>query len=737
MTTAYLLSNRQRRSAGWLAGLLFAVAALLPLRAQPAPQWNDQLGGIYLPSRGTINALVIFAQFPDDSLDIDHPEWPVDQPPARLHTWVDSVWSTSPTPFSMTDYFDQMSLGAFRFIGKARFVTAPRTRQEYVALGKNRGDIHRELLARLDETMDFAEFDRWDPEGEFNHIERPDGIVDMVLVIWRNILDDIPDSETQDSVRSKLDFTWDIEDLGYGPALAVDGGARRIHMDYGMDGTTPKGSGLTLRKPPTRNEFLSVMKTSIHEVAHYLVGWNEYHCGFGFWGMLSSYGIRSYTANAFERHRLGWINLITLTPSDSLTLSNVALPDFVTTGTAVRFVIDSASGQYFYLENHHRLSRWDTPSRDTSERGLYVIRQDNKVDTSDPIGKGFHMRMIPADGRYNWAAPRRETHSCCGSIVIPVFKRLGPNRHTGYHDCEPIPYVSEAEGVAGVSDVILIEDSHGNTVLDVLSAGTGDDSFRPTTQTVFSPWSNPSSQDKHRNPTGYGFEVTGVRPTQAGDVYLLNLHARTAADASPALLQGLALAREDNHPHLTWQPNEEPDLAAYRIYRARAASEQRPEDEEFELAATIPAVDDSGRPDTSWTDQAVTLTGGDLRRYYRISAVDISGKESQKVTGWIGYDITSGVEHIGGSRLSQPFALYPNPAAERVTLDFSLEAASMVTVTLTSLPGDVALLPLRSSFGAGRHTVDIDLSTLAAGVYYLTVQTGTFSSTSLLMHTGW
>lgn len=697
---------------------------------------NDQLGGRYLTAHGTVNALVIFAQFPDDSLDIDHPEWPKNQPPARFHTWIDSVWTPQSTPFSMTDYFDQMSLGAFRFIGKTRFVVAPRTRREYLELGMNRGDIHRELLEQLDQTMDFAEFDRWDPEGEYQHIERPDGIVDMVLVLWRNILDDIPTSEAKDNVREKMDFTWDIEDLGYGKDAVVDNGQRRVRMYYGMEGTAPKGSGLTLRKPPTRIPFMSVMQTCIHEVAHYLLGANEYHAGFGFWGMLSAYGIRSYAANSFERHRLGWIRLTTIAPSDSLTLNNVALPDFVTTGIGYRFIIDSASGQYFYLENHQRLSRWDTPSGDTSERGLYVIRQDNMVDTSNPIGKGDHMRLVTAAGRYDWQVLRHETHSCCGAHVLPVFKQLHPNRHTGYHHCEPIPFISPDDGKQYVSDILLI-DKHNTTALDVRWAGKGYDAFRPGVQTVFSPWSNPNSQDKHRQGTGFGFEVIGIHPTPNGDIVRLNIHAHTAVEASPALVQGLALARDNNHPRLSWQPNEEPDLREYSIRRAYTPSVQRPKDTEFGLATTVPARDEFGVLTTQWIDKEIVLSGnGNERQYYSIKAVDSTGKQSKEAFGWIGYSPISTVENEHTTPNKAPVVLYPNPAQGFTTAELQLDTPSAVAIVLSTLPSGTTTTVYRNSLRAGRHLIPIDLSSLPVGVYYITVQLHNYRTTHVVVNLG-
>lgn len=728
------------------AGIVFFLCCTVLLLGLPTPLAakrdavlqgtnNDQLGGRYLTAQGTVNALVIFAQFPDDSLDVDHKEWPKDQLPARFHTWIDSVWTDQPTPFSMTDYFDQMSLGTYRFIGKTRYVVAPRTRKDYMERGMNRGDVHRDILAQLDKTMDFAEFDHWDPEGEYKHIERPDGIVDMVIVIWRNILDDIPEGKDKDDLRAKMDFTWDIEDLGYGDDAIVDNGERRVKMYFGMEGTTPMGSGLTLRKPPTRIPFMSVMQTCIHEVAHYLLGWNEYHAGFGFWGMLSAYGIRSYVANSFERHRLGWIHLATIKASDSLTLSNVALPDFVTTGIAYRFVIDSASGQYFYLENHQRLSRWDTPSNDTSERGLYVIRQDNTVDTSDPIGKGDHMRLITAAGRYDWQVLRSETHSCCGSHILPVFKQLRPNRHTGYHHCEPVPFISPDDGKQYVSDILLI-DKNNVTTLDVRWAGKGYDAFRPGLQAVFSPWSNPNSQDKYRDNTGFGFEVIGTRPTPNGDVVLLNIHARTAVEASPALMQGIALSRYGNNPLLSWQPNEEPDVKEYRIYRAYTPSVQRPDDENFGLAATLPAKDAQGIPTEQWVDTDISLTGnGDKRHYYSISAVDSSNKESEKALGWIGYNPTSFVDNAEVASTA-PFVVYPNPARGFAMVQLRLGTPSSVAITLSTPLGDAALVLRQHYTEAGWYSIPLDLSAIPVGVYAITVQTNEYTTTRMMVHLG-
>lgn len=586
---------------------------LLPLLCSAqTPSWNGSPGGKYIPSQGTLKTLIIFAQFPDDSLDVDHPEWPKNAAPRLLNTWVDSVESSTPTPGSLTDYFQQMSLGKFTLIGTTRSVIAPRTRQEYKKRGWTRREIHKELIESLDSTMDFAEFDRWDYEGEYNHVERPDGIVDLICIIWRNVADDIP---SKYAMNHAFGFIGDEADLGFGDALPVDGGTRFIRMSYGGNKTNePAGSGLTMSKTFTRSPVETLLKVNIHEIGHYLMGGMEYHTGFGCWGMVATFGIRMFVPNAFERHRLGWIDLITLT-ADSTTLYGVPLPDYVTTGKAVRFVIDSTSGQYFYLENHQGISRWDRKMfADSIERGIYVLRQDLATDSGR--GPGHQLRLIPADGRHAWTVTRMETNSCCGTISLPVFKQLAPDRQNGYHDGDIIPY-TDVTGKQREAPIIIAEDNNGETILANKINGDGFDAFRPDYQTVFSPWSNPNSQDKHRNTTGFGFEITGVDSTTHGAVYKLTLYSQTAVQAAPAPVEELVTTiATSGRATLTWQASTEPDIASYIVYRT-------PIDGSRKKVATVKA---GKNKIIRWTDPGKIVRT--RRPFYTVIAVDRDGNMS-------------------------------------------------------------------------------------------------------------
>ncbi len=583
--------------------------------------WNGQPGGKYLPSTGALRTLIVFAEFPDDSLDPGNAEWPKGIPPRRMAGWVDSAWSDIPTPWSLTDYFGQMSLGTFRLTGITRHVITPKTRSAYRALRKTRKDIHRDIIEQLDSTINFAEFDNWTLTGEYNHKEQPDGIVDLIIIIWRNIDDDI-DAAAQKppGMRSSFGFIGDEADLGFGMPVLVDEGRRMVKMSYGIEHTTGNtetaGSGVTLSKAYTHVAHESMLQTTIHEIGHYLMGGMEYHTGFGCWGMVSTYGIRMFVPNSFERYRLGWIKLITLS-GDTATLRDIPLPDYVTTGVAVRFIIDSMTGQYFYLENHQGISRWDrTMYLDSIERGIYVLRQDRATDSAS--GPGHQLRLVPADGLHRWDVSRMEPHSCCGSVLLPVFRQGVADRDSGFHDCDHVPYTNPSTGKKQVAEIILEENEKGETVHANRKGGDGKDAFRQGYATVFSPWSNPGSQDKHRQPTGFGFEIIGADTNNGSIVYRLSLFSHTAAGATPGIVQNVTAKKKGQTAIITWQANAEPDIVSYKIYKTN-------QQQKANTAPTFLAKVNHKKDTTmlSWTDRK-TPTGA----RYTVTAVDRQGRES-------------------------------------------------------------------------------------------------------------
>lgn len=69
-------------------------------------------------------------------------------------------------------------------------------------------------------------------------------------------------------------------------------------------------------------------------------------------------------------------------------------------------------------------------------------------------------------------------------------------------------------------------------------------------------------------------------------------------------------------------------------------------------------------------------------------------------------------------------ALYPNPVRARLTLSFNTETSAPVVVEIVDVLGRVVLRRTEAGFGAGAHTLPLDVSALAGGVYFARVQTG-------------
>ncbi|WP_338875610.1 M1 family aminopeptidase [Spirosoma sp. SC4-14] len=70
------------------------------------------------------------------------------------------------------------------------------------------------------------------------------------------------------------------------------------------------------------------------------------------------------------------------------------------------------------------------------------------------------------------------------------------------------------------------------------------------------------------------------------------------------------------------------------------------------------------------------------------------------------------------------FGVYPNPAQETITIDFSLQRAGPVTLTLTNTSGQRVGGLTEANVGSGRHTRMLSLHGLSAGRYIVTLHSG-------------
>ena len=535
---------------------LYAQDSLPALHHTPAAPQRD---GRYITASGALNVLFIYVQFPDDNYLPSNPYWPKGKAPVYMNATVDSAWSTTPTPGSFTDYFNQMSLNKFRITGKAVSVITPHTRNFYLDSGWRRSDIQEEVIIKLDSTMDFAEFDHWrhNLPSEYSNTDTSDGIVDMIFMMWRNVCNDTVD------LRSRLDLVPGGEaSLGYASRIfrnssfSVDGGARIVAMGSGR---WEQGSGITAIHPLQGDLGSDIIwRYARHEFGHWLLGGNEYHTQLGTWGLVDGWGTPSGCMNSFERYKLGWISITTIEDiSTPRTVFNLALPDFVTTGIAYRIKVPGGGpNEYYLLENHQRISVFDIPDNNVSTaKGLFVLLQ--KSDEGGAVG------VVSADGRFNWSVPSQSRNIYGGTGNLPVFQRGSSNRVNGYSTRQSIPWTWQGVPQNPAAIHYYVDPTTGtmHQAPPTIFTGDGKDQFDTGSAPVFTPASNPSS-DIYNDTNKVGFEITNF----FNGIYTLNIYINTNQNASPSKPQDvIGLVHQDGrdtNPKLVWTTMLEPKVAA-------------------------------------------------------------------------------------------------------------------------------------------------------------------------------
>lgn len=646
---------------------------------------HTEIGGRHITAHGVLRVLVVFASFPDD--ETPHPFWPAHQPPLFIDDFLDPDTSTrSQGSFNLTNYFRQMSLGQFHLVGDAIWVESARSQEEYRTGAYWRAN-RNVLEERVDSLIDFTNYDQWKKLADHSHVNTPDGQVDMVIMVW----------------RTNMWQFYGEASLGYRPGFVLDG--KRIEMGFPEYLPSPLGSGVTCQYVYT-DAPRQVFQTIVHELGHWLLGGphpynNESpHGKHTYWGMLCN-GLRaSSCANAYERERLGWIVVPEIGPDVEM-----LLPDFVSGGAACKYrPPEGDAAEFFYFENHQRLSVFDDVSANDADKGIWVLHQQGPYMELD------NLKILPADGNWEWNVAGYS--SSCFSHLLPVFSRGVPRVHAGHSHRDQIPTPTSL-----VNWMRVRRDAGGTVHCGAFYAGEKfQGAFHTGISIVFSMYSNPAAATWSGLPTGLCLEVRN----DTDGVVTLRRYAQPA-DAAPARRHLGVHPDSVNVPHgtvsLAWgsqwsngQPLE-PDVQWSELERR--------------FGTGTPWTRVYQGPALSWSDASMTYdSAGTMPVFFRARVRDEQGKYSVWSDTFRTAVNPAHVVHeppvparydVGPN--------FPNPFNPSTSVSFSVPVASRVQIVILDLLGREIRRCVDAILQPGVHTVVWDGRNagggeMSSGVYF-------------------
>ena len=199
-------------------------------------------------------------------------------------------------------------------------------------------------------------------------------------------------------------------------------------------------------------------------------------------------------------------------------------------------------------------------------------------------------------------------------------------------------------------------------------------------------------------------------------------------DDSPLVPQNLAVTANNNHPYLTWDFNNEPDVFdnddAYEIQRRTRIVPGN-----FGNWTTICSTRGTIN---SYTDYDISLvgTGRLYQAEYQIKAKDVGNYTS----GWspsvlIYFGQFSKIISNGMQRYEYGLAQnYPNPFNPTTSISYSLKEDGLITLNVYDMLGrDVAEL-VNENQSEGYHLVEFNAANLPSGIYIYKIKTDEFSA---------
>jgi M6 family metalloprotease-like protein len=663
-----------------------------------------QKGGLNATPFGTLKVLFIFIDFSDDNIDRDNPTWPVGRYDSEGNftggpNYLDDIVDLTETQNSgkyanVTTFFNDMSDEQFKMIGKAYYVQAPQPLSWYQAkhAGAEAAYSAKHAIEALDDTVDFADFDRWIDGGPYTHLPGTDTKLDMVFICFRQWYICTP--PYQNYCSSFKAAGWYNASLP-GGSVTVDNGNRFIVGSQAVN-------VLQMVQYPRMEHLL-------HEFGH-VWGLNHQYAP-GFWSLMGHrYPTNTSFMNSFEREQLGWIAF-----HDISTSQTAQLRDFGTHYEAYRMHL--GGNEYFILENHQRESIYDNPDA-TGAKGLYILRQF----PNGSYNYEGNLKVETADGRYNWANPSWVPFPS-NNIPVPVFERGEINRYFGLTDRD---LQLAQDPTTGNFDwhylITKIDESTGEIVYGSFYRGDGEDAFGLNNNEVFTPWSNPAACLNSGVPSNVGIEIL----PNSTEILQINYFIGNPINASPS------------KPHLGWEPRDlgYPFEEGW-VYLAWGADlwDGYPIEPDVNWSELHRKIGNGSwttvysGPNRQWySGDSNYDPDGDTPVYFRVRVRDTQNKwslwsnifDTRMSVTQSGVGLDKSASKNNSKKIPADYAIspnYPNPFNPETIIKYQIPESGLVQLKIYDLLGrDVATL-VNEVKSAGSYSINFDASDLPSGVY--------------------
>lgn len=192
----------------------------------------------------------------------------------------------------------------------------------------------------------------------------------------------------------------------------------------------------------------------------------------------------------------------------------------------------------------------------------------------------------------------------------------------------------------------------------------------------------------------------------------------------------LGLLEKNNHPRLVWGPHPSGTADQYKVYRGHLEQYPKPH-YEYEVIASLSA-------DTyDYTDAEADLSSIAQTIQYHVEALD-GGTSLGNTNNALTEAIIPVEKQISKNKteLKSNYALssnYPNPFNPTTTIIYSLPDKQDVKLKVYDPFGREIVELVNGVKAEGKHSVELDGSNLASGVYYYAITAGNYTETKKLM----